>query len=138
MEMTTPVFVQKTQPEGETMEMTTPVITKQAQDQGKWQMSFLMPSKYGADLPLPKDPSVSIKKIPKKFVAVTAFSGFVTDEEVRTRESKLRAALSKDTQVQVKENALIEVAQYNPPFSPPFMRRNELFLEVEWDQDNIS
>lgn len=38
-------------------------------------MSFVMPSKYGGDLPLPKDPSVRIKEVPRKTVAVVAFSG---------------------------------------------------------------
>lgn len=45
-------------------------------DQDKWKMSFIMPSKYGSDLPLPKDPLVTIKEVPKKVVAVIAFSGF--------------------------------------------------------------
>lgn len=40
-----------------------------------WTMSFVMPSKYGANLPLPKDPSVRIKEVPHKIVAITAFSG---------------------------------------------------------------
>lgn len=44
-------------------------------DQGKWKMSFVMPSKYGTDLPLPNDPSVTIKEVPRKIVAVVAFSG---------------------------------------------------------------
>lgn len=38
-------------------------------------MSFVMPSKYGSNLPLPKDPSVTIKEVPQKIVAVVAFSG---------------------------------------------------------------
>lgn len=38
-------------------------------------MSFVMPAKYGANLPLPKDPSVKIKEVPRKLVAVVAFSG---------------------------------------------------------------
>lgn len=45
------------------------------QDQDTWKMSFIMPSKYGADLPLPKDSSVTIKEVPKRIVAVVAFSG---------------------------------------------------------------
>lgn len=45
------------------------------EDQDKWQMSFVMPSKYGANLPLPKDPMVRIKEVPRKVVAVVAFSG---------------------------------------------------------------
>ncbi|XP_028114998.1 heme-binding-like protein At3g10130, chloroplastic isoform X2 [Camellia sinensis] len=131
MEMTTPVFTRKTQSDGEKMEMTTPVITRKLDDEEKWQMSFVMPSKYGSNLPLPKDPSVKIKEVPKKIVAVAAFSGFVTDEEVTRRESILRDALKNDPQFQVKEDALVEVAQYNPPFTLPFTRRNEIVLEVE-------
>lgn len=131
MKMTTPVITRKAQPIGEKMEMTTPVITKKVEDQDKWQMSFVMPSKYGGDLPLPKDPSVRIKEVPRKTVAVVAFSGFVTDEEVKQRETKLREALKNDRRFQVKEDASVEVAQYNPPFTLPFQRRNEIALEVE-------
>ncbi|KAJ0088573.1 hypothetical protein Patl1_32510 [Pistacia atlantica] len=136
MEMTTPVITRETQSDGEKMEMTTPVITKRLTDEDKWQMSFVMPSKYGSNLPLPKDPSIRIREVPKKVVAVVAFSGllfisFVTDEEVQRRESKLRNALKDDIKYQVKEGASVEVAQYNPPFTLPFQRRNEIALEVE-------
>ncbi|KAK2655275.1 hypothetical protein Ddye_008327 [Dipteronia dyeriana] len=130
MEMTTPVITRKAQSDGEKMQLTTPVITKR-QDQEKWQMSFVLPAKYGADLPLPKDPSVRIKEVPSKVVAVVAFSGFVTDEEVKQRELKLRNALKDDKQFQVKGGASVEAAQYNPPFTLPFTRRNEIALEVE-------
>lgn len=131
MEMTTPVITRKVQTDGEKMEMTTPVITKQSGDGEQWKMSFVLPSKYGANFPLPKDPSVRIQEVPKKIVAVTAFSGYVTDEEVKRRESKLRDAIGRDMQFQVKDGALVEVAQYNPPFTLPFTRRNEIALEVE-------
>lgn len=43
-------------------------------------------------------------------------SGYVTDEEVKRRESKLRDALRSDTQFQVKENAIVEVAQVRLAF----------------------
>ncbi|KAJ6817326.1 putative DUF21 domain-containing proteinisoform X2 [Iris pallida] len=129
MEMTTPVITRKVQSDGEKMDMPTPVITKRASD--NWKMSFVMPSKYGANLPLPKDPSVRIEEVPQKIVAVTAFSGFVTDEDVKRKEAKLRNDLKSDPQFRVKHDALVEVAQFNPPFTPPFMRRNEIVLEVE-------
>ncbi|MCD7471163.1 hypothetical protein HAX54_011476 [Datura stramonium] len=135
MAMTTPVITSRTQSDGERMEMTTPVITKRVEDQEKWKMSFVMPSKYGSDLPLPKDSSVTIKEVPRKTVAVAAFSGFVNDEEVKVRESRLREALKGDAEFQVKDGALIEVAQYNPPFTLPFTRRNEISLEVERKQE---
>ncbi|TYJ39681.1 hypothetical protein E1A91_A04G086200v1 [Gossypium mustelinum] len=131
MEMTTPVITSRTRSDGERMEMTTPVITKKVENQDKWQMSFVMPSKYGSTLPLPKDPSVRIKEVPRKVVAVVAFSGFVTDEEVKRRELRLRDALKNDSGFRVKEGTSVEVSQYNPPFTLPFTRRNEIALELE-------
>ncbi|XP_076958273.1 heme-binding-like protein At3g10130, chloroplastic [Bidens hawaiensis] len=135
MEMTTPVLTRRTQSGGETMDMTTPVITKRLEDQDKWTMSFVMPSKYGSNLPLPKSSAVTIKEVPARTVAVVAFSGFVTDEDVMRRESKLRDTLKNDNQFKVKNGALVEVAQYNPPFTLPFTRRNEISLEVERKQE---
>ncbi|KAK9755298.1 hypothetical protein RND81_01G016200 [Saponaria officinalis] len=131
MEMTTPVITRKTMSDGEKMEMTTPVITRRVGSEEKWKMSFVMPSKYGAKLPVPKDPAVRIKEVSKKIVAVSVFSGYVSDEEVKQRESILRDALKNDKEYQVKVGAQVEVAQYNPPFTPPFIRRNEIALEVE-------
>ncbi|KAK7378798.1 hypothetical protein VNO80_04246 [Phaseolus coccineus] len=133
MEMTTPVFTSKNQSDGIKMDMTTPVLTTKIEDQDKWRMSFVMPSKYGANLPLPKDSSVTIKEVPRKIVAVVSFSGFVNDEEIKQRELKLREALKSDNQFKIKEGTSIEVAQYNPPFTLPFQRRNEIALEVEWN-----
>ncbi|XP_042435760.1 heme-binding-like protein At3g10130, chloroplastic isoform X2 [Zingiber officinale] len=131
MEMTTPVYTRKSQSDGETMDMTTPVITKKSPNGDKWTMSFVMPSKYGSNLPVPKDQSVNIKEVPRKILAVTAFSGFVTDEDVRRRESKLREDLKRETDFQLKVGASVEVAQFNPPFTLPFTRRNEIAIEVE-------
>lgn len=131
MEMTTPVFTRKGEPDGEKMDMTTPVITKKSANENKWKMSFVMPSKYGPDLPLPKDPSVTIKEVPAKIVAVAAFSGLVTDDDISQRESRLRETLQKDSQFRVKDDSVVEIAQYNPPFTLPFTRRNEIALEVK-------
>lgn len=131
MEMTTPVITRKGQSDGVKMEMTTPVMTTRMENEEKWKMSFVLPSKYGANPPIPKDSTVRITEIPRSISAVVAFSGFVDDEVVRERERKLREALKKDRQFQVKENASVVIAQYNPPFTLPFQRRNEIGLEVE-------
>lgn len=128
--MTTPVITSRSQAEGEKMDMTTPVISRQTENGGQWQMAFVMPKKYGDDLPVPVDDSVKIRRVPPKMVAVTAFSGYVTDEEVKLRERKLRSDIEKDNKFRVVESAQAEVSQYNPPFTPPFSRRNEVALEV--------
>jgi hypothetical protein len=49
----------------------------QSADDNKWKMSFVMPSKYGPDLPQAKDPSVTIKEVPSKIIAVVAFPGSI-------------------------------------------------------------
>ncbi|KAG5583106.1 hypothetical protein H5410_053733 [Solanum commersonii] len=74
------------------------------------------------------------KFLPPPEFAVSA-AGFVNDEEVKARESRLRTALKGDAEFQVKDGALVEVAQYNPPFTLPFTRRNEISLEVERKQE---
>ncbi|CAO2839331.1 unnamed protein product [Amaranthus hypochondriacus] len=130
MDMTTPVITRRAS-EGERMEMTTPVYTKRMGDQEQWKMSFVMPSKYGSNLPAPKESAVRITEVPKKTIAVVAFSGYVTDEEVKRQELKLRDALKNDLEFRIKVGAELEVAQYNPPFTLPFTRRNEIALEVE-------
>ncbi|EOA12562.1 hypothetical protein CARUB_v10026829mg [Capsella rubella] len=135
MEMTTPVVTRKVESVGEKMEMTTPLITSKAKDQNQWRMSFVMPSKYGSNLPLPKDPSVKIQEVPRKIVAVVAFSGYVTNEEIERREQELRRALQNDKKFRVRDGVSVEVAQYNPPFTLPFTRRNEVSLEVESKED---
>ncbi|CAM6090708.1 unnamed protein product [Calypogeia fissa] len=131
MEMTTPVVVQRGGSQGEKMEMTTPVLS-QGSDQDGWRMGFVLPSKYNEEnVPAPDNSAVKITRVPMKTLAVTAFSGFVTDDIVKRKELKLRQALKSDPTVKVKVAAQPEVAQYNPPFTPPFARRNEIALEVE-------
>ncbi|MCO5595011.1 hypothetical protein L7F22_049048 [Adiantum nelumboides] len=110
MEMTTPVLTSRILSEGEKMEMTTPVISQQT-DGGQWKMAFVMPSKYGDNLPMPIDKSVTTRRVPSKVVGVTAFSGYVNDDMVKRREQELRKFLERDPKLRVKESAQAEVAQ---------------------------
>ncbi|GBG78243.1 hypothetical protein CBR_g26276 [Chara braunii] len=143
MKMTTPVMIARTPSipneanggeKGLQMEMTTPVMNKQEGSGGEWKMSFLMPSKYGEEgegLPIPDSPDVSIKRVPGRVLGVTAFPGYVTNGLVQTKEEELRRALEQDPDVRIRPSAIAEVAQYNDPFKPPMVRRNEVALEVE-------
>jgi hypothetical protein len=131
MAMTTPVMTNRGQSQGEKMDMTTPVLQQRGGEEGQWTMSFVLPAKYNDDAPEPVDSAVRIRRVPGKKVAVAVFSGFVNDDEVKRRELALRRALLKDPVVRIKPDAQPEVAQYNPPFTLPFMRRNEVSLEIE-------
>lgn len=161
-------------------------------------MSFVLPSKYGEDLPLPKDSSVTIKEVPGRIVAVVAFSGFTqpllhrlknvtyfsaSNYILSTQDQWSSFILEQDLLLMKKLNAanyhwgtywkmtqnfvskraprlkwhryyiyssfnpsfywvfqrfLLEflplTMQYNPPFTLPFNRRNEIALEVERKQ----
>eukprot|EP00271_Cylindrocystis_brebissonii_P005801 TRINITY_DN18093_c0_g1_i3.p1 TRINITY_DN18093_c0_g1~~TRINITY_DN18093_c0_g1_i3.p1 ORF type:complete len:329 (+),score=69.06 TRINITY_DN18093_c0_g1_i3:188-1174(+) len=131
MEMTTPVIsTRQASSKGLKMEMTTPVLS--TQEEGTWRMAFVMPAEFGEEgLPLPNNSSVKLRKVPARTMAVLAFVGIVTDAEVARRERALRSAILRNGRVQVKLGATLEVAQYNPPFTPPFLRRNEVALEVD-------
>lgn len=53
-----------------------------SQASNHWKMAFVLPSKYGANLPSPKDSSVQIQQVPEKLVAVSAFSGLQKPENI--------------------------------------------------------
>lgn len=91
-------------------------------------MAFTLPAEYSlGDLPEPRDPSVTIKQVPGKTVAVIRFSGWATGYAVESKTGELLASLHK------RDIAVIGVPslnQYNPPWTLPFLRRNEIMIEI--------
>ncbi len=121
--MTTPVSSQNS----EKIAMTTPV-TSLEDEGGSYTINFVMPSKYTMEsLPKPVKDYVVIEKIPAKTYAVLRFSGFVSDETVQTKNDELVSAL-KANKVDFKNSHTL--SQYNPPWTPWFMRRNEIWIEL--------
>ena len=120
--MTAPVQ----QKENQKIAMTAPV---QQQSMGKsWRMSFVMPSKYRLDsLPVPNNNRVRLKEILTKKFAVIEFSGTNTDENVTKYENQL---MNYKEENQIKINDSPKYAFYNPPWSLPFLRRNEVMIEI--------
>ena len=112
---------------GEKISMTTPVINEL--DPAASSTEFVMPSDYSAKaLPTPRNSAVKIKSHDARMVASIRFSGTVWTKQVKEQEEKLRAW------VQTKGLQLVGIprlARYNPPFMPPFLRRNELLLDVK-------
>ncbi|GAQ88814.1 hypothetical protein KFL_004610090 [Klebsormidium nitens] len=133
MEMTTPVITRQGSARGEAMDMTTPVVTSQGGPGAEgWRMSFVLPRKnVSKGIPQPVNGAVRIREVPARTVAVVAFSGYVSDQQVEQRERKLRNVLAREPEYRVIPGATPEVAQFNPPFTLPFLRRNEVALEVE-------
>ncbi len=116
IKMTAPVINSKK------IEMTSPVISKDDY------MAFIMPSSYNQNnIPLPLNPNVKIKIEPKKILAVLRFSGYVTDSKILKYKEKLLSEL-KLNKIKIKGDIIL--MRYNSPFSIPFLRRNEIAVEV--------
>jgi hypothetical protein len=111
---------------GQKIAMTAPVI--EAAAGAGWTIRFVMPKGFTlANLPKPDDPSIRFAEQPPAHYAVLRFSGFAEDgsTEARTREL--------ERLIQAKGLAPAGpplIAQYNPPWIPGFMRRNEIMIPV--------
>ena len=122
--MTAPVLIER---HAEKISMTAPVGVEQSG--AGWKVNFVMPSQYTLEtLPKPNNPLVKIKPIPAKKFAVIQFSGLVDEEKMAKKVTDLEQWISTK-QLKVLGNA--ELARYNPPWTLPFLRRNEVMIEVE-------
>ena len=106
--------------------MTAPV-QQQAMDT-LWEVSFVMPSDYNmVTLPRPNNDSVVIEEIPSEKFVVIIFSGASSNENVEKYERKLMSYV-------VRNNILVigtpKYAFYNPPWTLPQMRRNEIMMKI--------
>jgi hypothetical protein len=125
--MTAPV-VQARAGRSEAIAMTSPVVQQPAGAES-WSIQFIMPSKYTlATLPQPNDPRVRLVEIPARTFAVVRFSGLGREDAVARHEKALDAALAGSSWRAVGEPV---TWYYDPPWTVPFLRRNEVARPVE-------
>ena len=125
------IFGNNTAPSGksEKISMTAPVAIQS--EQKGWRVWFVMPSHFSlATLPKPNNPLVEIKPIAAKRYAVVRFSGWVDDEKMQAKLKELSAWLAVK---KLTSKGQPELARYNPPWTLPFLRRNEVMLEISSD-----
>lgn len=123
MEMTAPV----TNELNEKMSMTAPVIQQKYMD--KWKVRFVMSKKYSFEtLPKPKVKDVTLVSVPLRYFAVIRFSGLVNDENIKQYTNELEAYILDQA---LKSIGMPQLAFYNPPWTLPFLRRNEVMIEVK-------
>ncbi len=107
--------------------MTAPV-GQQASDQS-WRVHFVMPAQYStATLPQPNDQQVTIKEVPARQWAVISFSGTTSDENIKDHEQRLMNFIQTHA-ITVTGRPLY--AFYNPPWTLPMLRRNEVMIEIK-------
>ncbi len=113
--------------------MTAPVLMNKGTAMGEFKMAFFLPASRFAkasDAPVPTDENVKIKDVPARTVAVRTFRGNMRASLIAEKDKELRVALAKDG-VKLKQNAEVMAAGYNPPWTPSFLKTNEVLLEVE-------
>lgn len=128
--MTVPVGIETAQ--STKITMTVPVGIEASKDSAKgvnqWVFSFVMPSEFTmATLPKSLNPLVTIRELPAQKRAAITFSGFYDEAKVSEKTKALEEWI-KSKQWQVIGNP--QFARYNPPWSIPFMRRNEILITV--------
>lgn len=115
-----------TQSSGEKIAMTAPV--SQVADGRAFLVAFTLPSSYTlATAPKPRDPTVRIRDVPPQLIACWRYSGRWTVANYLESETLLREHI-KARGLIVRGDATL--ARYNPPFTPWFLRRNEVLIPV--------
>jgi hypothetical protein len=120
--MTAPVE----QSQGEKIAMTAPV--EQQTDGKDWRITFSMPSEYSIEtLPRPTSKSIQIELIPAKTQAAITFSGMNSSENLEKHELALKNYIDQSEWVITGSPYY---AFYNPPWTLPFLRRNEVLFDI--------
>ena len=113
--------------ESEKIAMTAPVL--QTGQSGSWTVRFLMPSSYTMEtLPKPNDARVRLVPVPPARMAVVQFSGLAREDDIAAQTAVLNTFVTRRKLVALGTPAL---ARYNPPWTPWFMRRNEIMVAVQ-------
>lgn len=113
---------------GEAVGTAAPVRTDR--DGREVSMAFHLPAEYTPETaPTPTDPSVRLVVEPLRTVAVRRFSWYATDGRVSRERRKLLAELS-DWNVEPRGDPVL--LRYDDPWTPPFMRTNEVAVPVEY------
>jgi hypothetical protein len=108
----------------EKISMTAPVTMQQTA--GQWRMYFVMPSQYTlSTLPTPNNPAVTLRELPATRMAVIGFSGLAGEKKTAKKTAELMAWLKSKNIAPIGEP---ELARYNPPWTLPFLRRNEVMV----------
>jgi hypothetical protein len=93
-----------------------------------WLVRFTMPSSYSLDqLPAPNNPKVKLNALPPARFAVERFSGLATRRSVAVKTAELDGFLRTHG---LHAIGPVVLAQYDPPWTLWFMRRNEVMIPV--------
>jgi hypothetical protein len=123
IEMTAPVEME---PLAQKINMNKSVLTEG--NDNKWIVSFIMPDEFTLEtLPKPNNKSIKVLSLSKEKYAVIVFSGLVRESSYLEKKKLLNQFIKEK---KLKTSGEIKIARYNPPWTLPFFRRNELMIKV--------
>lgn len=107
--------------------MTAPVA--QSARAGGYVIQFAMPREWTLEtLPEPLDSQVTLGAIPARTVAVIRYSGTWSQSRYEENLKRLQDALEQEG---LHWHGEAMWARYDPPWKPWFLRRNEIWLELD-------
>jgi len=123
--MTAPVVALADEP-SQRIPMTAPVIASRKDNQ--WQYQFVLPADMSvATAPEPTNPAVKIDARPARKMAVWQFSGLLTEAKKNKNIAHLENWLKEQDRTSIGEPL---IASYDPPWTIPWFRRNEVMIEI--------
>ena len=122
--MTAPVFMQ-----GRELSMTAPVFGETGPE--GFTMEFALPPPLTADdAPVPTDPMVNIAERPPVRMAVLRFSGLLRPDSIAEQSKSLLTRIADEG---LTPAGSVQSAGYNPPWTIPAFRRNEVLVPIRLD-----
>lgn len=111
----------------QSISMTAPVMQNPKME--SWTMAFSLPKTFSlANAPKPNDPRVELRQIPAETLAIVRFSGNVDEKKIREQEEVLKKWILEQQDLEIIGEA--RLASYDPPWTIPFLRRNEIMIPV--------
>lgn len=128
--MTVPVSLARkgSRRDGERLQMTTPVTLVPTQSASGYVMQFQMPKgRQLSSLPRPKDPRISLRRLPEELVAVLRFRGSYDSDRIAEREREFLYRMEAAGLVPGSEPTF---AGYDSPAALPLLRRVEIWATI--------
>ena len=118
---------------GEQLSMTAPVI-QEAAGTSHWTVSFVLPgTRAFEEYPVPNDPQVRLRAMPVQAAAALRWSGRWTPSNIAKWTQELQQQID-DAGWDVAGEA--RWTRFDPPWMPPFARRNEIVIPVSVAERN--
>lgn len=111
---------------GQKISMTAPV--QQMPDSGGWKVSFVVPSSFSPEhIPVPNGQSIRLRKVEAGKFAALRYRGVWNNRIFDQMRDELLAGVAAAGLEPVGE---VSSAVYNPPLTPPILRRNEVLVRI--------